>query len=110
MSDVRMKLGAMIRAERKKKGLSQAKLAEKVDISAKYLGEVERGEGNITVSKLDRIAVVLKVRLGHLLDNSHMDDPDLLRTELDALIRKATKKEISMIYKTLKSLPIKSKW
>jgi transcriptional regulator with XRE-family HTH domain len=47
--------------------LSQEKLAEKADLSYKYLGEVERGLVNISLDSLVRIARALGVRLRDLL-------------------------------------------
>jgi transcriptional regulator with XRE-family HTH domain len=59
--------GQKIRAFRKKAGLSQEKLAEKSDLSYKYLGEVERGSVNVSLDSLARIAKALKVRLRDLV-------------------------------------------
>jgi ribosome-binding protein aMBF1 (putative translation factor) len=54
-------VGDAIRAARKDAGLSQEKLAEKADLHPNYIGEVERGEKNIAVDALMRIAAALKV-------------------------------------------------
>jgi transcriptional regulator with XRE-family HTH domain len=99
-------LGAKIRSRRKEKGLSQARLAEIVDISAKYLGEVERGEGNITVFKLERIAEALDIRLGKLLDNYELPSPGIMRSELANTIRAADDASIVMLYKMSKAVKI----
>ena len=42
-------LGKRIKAERNKLNLTQEKLAEDVDISTAYLGQIERGERNVTL-------------------------------------------------------------
>jgi len=47
--------------------LSQEKLAEKADLSYKYLGEVERGQVNISLDSLTRIAKALGVRVRDLV-------------------------------------------
>jgi transcriptional regulator with XRE-family HTH domain len=60
-------LGEAIRAERKKAGLSQEKLAEKADLNRNYIGEIERAEKKITVETLWKIAKVLNVRLRDLV-------------------------------------------
>ena len=54
-------LGHAIREARKAAGLSQEKLAEKADLHPNYIGEVERGEKNISVDSLLMIAGALKV-------------------------------------------------
>ena len=47
--------------------MSQDVLAEKSELSAKYLGEVERGAANISVDALLRIAKALGVYLRDLV-------------------------------------------
>jgi transcriptional regulator with XRE-family HTH domain len=53
------RLGALLQRRRRQLGLTQAELAERANLSLKYLGEVERGEANVTVDALGRIAVAL---------------------------------------------------
>lgn len=60
-------LGENVRASRKRAGLSQEKLAEKADLNTTYISDVERGEENISVDALVRIATALKVPLTDLI-------------------------------------------
>ncbi|MBQ4529367.1 MAG: helix-turn-helix transcriptional regulator [Lachnospiraceae bacterium] len=60
-------LGNRIREERKKLNLTQEQLAEKMDVSATYIGFVERGERTITLGKLTCLANVLGVSVDYLL-------------------------------------------
>lgn len=53
------RLGALLQRRRRQLGLTQAELAERASLSLKYLGEVERGEANVTIDALDRIATAL---------------------------------------------------
>jgi transcriptional regulator with XRE-family HTH domain len=57
----------MVRSHRKRAGLSQEKLAEKADLSAVFISNVERGTENISVDALARIARALGVRLRDLV-------------------------------------------
>jgi transcriptional regulator with XRE-family HTH domain len=59
-------LGERIRTSRKRIGYSQELLAEKSDLTAKYLGEVERGCVNISLDALFRIAKAVKVKVSDL--------------------------------------------
>lgn len=52
-------LGERIRHRRKARGLSQDDLALLSGMDRSYVGRIERGEVNITVEKLYRIARVL---------------------------------------------------
>ncbi|MFO7675682.1 MAG: helix-turn-helix transcriptional regulator [bacterium] len=56
---VRVVVGQRIRELREKKGWSQEKLAEEADLHRTYIGQVERGEKNIGVENLVRIAAAL---------------------------------------------------
>ncbi|AIL63089.1 MULTISPECIES: helix-turn-helix domain-containing protein [Pseudomonas] len=49
-------LGELIRAQRKARRVSQDALALACNIDRSYMGRIERGEVNITVEKLYRIA------------------------------------------------------
>jgi transcriptional regulator with XRE-family HTH domain len=63
----RRTVGQQIRFHRKQAHLSQEQLAEKADLSYKYVGEVERGSVNISLDSLVRIAKALKVKLRVLI-------------------------------------------
>ena len=66
-SDYRVILGAAIREQRKRAGLSQEKLAEKADLHPNYMGRVERGEEHVSLAALRRIGRALKVRVAELV-------------------------------------------
>jgi transcriptional regulator with XRE-family HTH domain len=53
-------LGTLLQARRHVCGYTQSELAERANLSLKYLGEVERGEANVTVDALERIAIALE--------------------------------------------------
>jgi transcriptional regulator with XRE-family HTH domain len=59
-------LGQTLRDLRKGAGLSQEKLAEKADLSGKYIGELERGVVNVSVDVLVRLAKALGVNVQDL--------------------------------------------
>jgi len=60
-------LGEKIRIQRKAKGFSQDALALSCGVDRSYMGRIERGEVNITVEKLYRIASVLECEPQYLL-------------------------------------------
>lgn len=63
-------LGTAIRAARKAKGLSQEALAELADIDRSYMGGIERGEHNIAIMNLLKIANALGIKTSSLLDDA----------------------------------------
>ena len=62
-----IRFGKRVREERTKKGLSQEQLAELADVHRTYIGMVERGEKNITLGNIERIAKALKMSVSELL-------------------------------------------
>jgi transcriptional regulator with XRE-family HTH domain len=67
VAQYRRRLGENIRAHRKLIGLSQEKLAEKADLHPVYIGSVERGNENISIDSLMRIAKALKASMEDLV-------------------------------------------
>ena len=65
------RMGTRIRELRIEADLSQEKLAFTCDLDRTYIGSVERGERNISVINLNKIANVLKVKASELIENSH---------------------------------------
>ena len=63
----RKRLGNRIRAYRNNLGFSQEKLAEIMDCHRNYIGKVERGEQNLTVDMLARLAKSLKRKPSELI-------------------------------------------
>lgn len=55
-----MKLGVRLKDAREKLGLTQEQVALKARVSRNYYAVVERGEGNLTFLKLNRIVRALK--------------------------------------------------
>lgn len=61
------RLGAQIRVERERLGLSQEALADRAGLHRTYLGGIERGERNIGVLNLLCIARALGISPAQLL-------------------------------------------
>jgi transcriptional regulator with XRE-family HTH domain len=60
-------MGARLRQLRQARKLTQEQLAERAGLSDKFLGEVERGRGNPTLTTLAALGDALGVRLVDLL-------------------------------------------
>lgn len=66
MNDPKMIFGRKIREIRIKQGLSQEALALESGMDRTYIGGVERGERNISIINIFKIAKALNVRLEDL--------------------------------------------
>ena len=65
-SPVLIELGQRIRLLRESKGVSQESLALTCGIDRSYLGGIERGEHNVAVINLEKIAIALDIQLPDL--------------------------------------------
>jgi transcriptional regulator with XRE-family HTH domain len=59
---------ANVRRRRLELGLSQEELAEAAGVHRTYVGMLERGEKNVTIYNIERIAVALRVEPSRLLE------------------------------------------
>ena len=59
--------GEALRAKRKKCGLSQEELAARASLDRSYVGGVERGERNVSLINLNKLARALDLTLAELL-------------------------------------------
>lgn len=60
--DLQRRLGANLRAHRAKLRLSQEAFADVLGIHRTYIGGLERGERNVTLKTVERLAQRLKVK------------------------------------------------
>ncbi len=67
MSNINKEVGFRIREVRQDRGLSQEKLAALADLHRAYIGQIERGEKNIGLKNLEKIAKALGVNIKDLL-------------------------------------------
>jgi len=68
-SKMKKLFGLRVREVRKRHGYSQEKLALACDLDRTYIGGIERGERNIGLLNIYRIAHALEVDAGSLLDD-----------------------------------------
>ncbi len=64
---VKRQLGEMVKVRRKSLGLSQIELAREAGLHWNYVGGVERGERNISLVNIHKLARALKVEAGELV-------------------------------------------
>jgi DNA-binding XRE family transcriptional regulator len=65
------RIGLNITILREQKGLTQEKLAELAGLHRAYIGQIERGEKNIGLRNLEKIAKGLNVPIKTLLENQY---------------------------------------
>ena len=63
-----LRLGDRIRKQREARGLTQQQLGDQCELHRTFVGSVERGERNVAILNLRKMAQVLRVKLAELLD------------------------------------------
>lgn len=63
----RERLAANLRTARKQRGLSQEGLAERAGLHRTYVGGIERGERNVSIDNIEKIARALDLDIAELL-------------------------------------------
>lgn len=97
-------LGKRIREERLRLNLTQERLAEDINISTAYLGQVERGERHITLDKLIPLAGRLGVSVDFLLSDYIQPTDDTFFALLHQLFDNRTEKEKTAAVNMIKLL------
>jgi len=67
MAEINKRVGLNIREYREKKKWSQEQLAFEANFHRAYIGQIERGEKNIGLINLERIAKALNVEICKLI-------------------------------------------
>ena len=66
MEDIRLRFGKAVRKKRHKLQVSQEEFADICGLDRTYIGGIERGEGNVGLVNIERIAKALKISLPEL--------------------------------------------
>lgn len=75
MSDYKKAMGERLQIQRNLHHLTQAQLAEKLDISIKHYSEAERGIIGLSVDKLIKVSEILGISLDYLLKGITIEYP-----------------------------------
>jgi transcriptional regulator with XRE-family HTH domain len=104
MSAQKMLLGARIKELRKRVGLSQDQLAEKVGIESKYLSRIEVGKRYPSLDALERIADSLQVEMKELFDFAHHDSEATSPQGIENALLGASEEELRLVFKLVKAV------
>jgi len=63
----RKAFGVRVREERLKRGITQEQLAHRAELDRSYVGQVERGERNVSLDNIYRLANALSIEADSLV-------------------------------------------
>lgn len=67
MSDIKKKFGSKMRQIRKQKKISQEELAFRANLHRTYISDIERGQRNVSLENIEKIAKALNIGVSELL-------------------------------------------
>lgn len=79
------KLGSLIRTLRNRKQLTQAMLAEKAETSINYIGDIENGRKQISLSVFFKVSEALEVRADKLLNFYFEESEETMAVEFETI-------------------------
>ncbi|MGN9166165.1 helix-turn-helix domain-containing protein [Tissierellaceae bacterium HCP3S3_D8] len=113
-------IGTRIRSEREKLGLSREKFAEIVGLSTYYIGQIERGDRNMSLETLFKISESLNISVDYILkghiqymenilaleavEDNYKEEIDVNIKELLSLLSGTSRKNIELIKEITKLL------
>ena len=106
MNTLIKELGQRIRSFRLEKGMTQEALAEKAVLHPTYVGQVERGEKNVTIVNLSKLTAALGITLQQLFSDievSTAGDDDIY-DKCYQLLRQHSQEKVLHIYAILLEL------
>jgi transcriptional regulator with XRE-family HTH domain len=97
-------IGLRIKELRKHEGLSQEKLAGEMNISSKYLSNIERGKENPTLDTFMKIADGLHIELSEIFNYAPEKSSKEMRTMIADLIKGSDKKQLKLFAEIVKAI------
>lgn len=67
MADIKKKLGKRVKQLRQERGLSQEALAHLAELDRTYIPSIEKGERNISLEVIQKLAGAFKMTISELL-------------------------------------------
>ena len=65
--DISKKFGKKVKELRKKRGMSQGDIANKIGVHPSYISQIERGVQNVSLRGMERLAKIFNVPINSLL-------------------------------------------
>lgn len=95
--DILASLGKRIQFVREKEGLTQEQLEDKTGVNTKYISAIERGQKNVTIKTLEKIANGLNVELYELfLLSEEIGSEKAIKKAIETLIKDADVKTLNL--------------
>ena len=97
-------LGTRIKNKRLEQNLTQEQVADQVELSAVYIGQIERGERKMTIETLVKIANCLNSSIEELLKDSTSTNVNARLNELVNIAKGLNTSDIDKVIDVIKAM------
>lgn len=95
-------MGERLKKARLKKGYTQEKLSEILNVSIAYLSRIETGTAHINLKRLNEVCGILGVSEAYILNGASDNSATYLNTELNSILKDCTPDKKELIYQVAK--------
>ena len=103
MANIKSLFGRRIKEYRKKLNLTQAKLAELVNVDDKHISCIESGKNFPSADLIDRLANALKIEPKDLFEYYHLQDSKDLKKDIIYMLDALSDIELEHTYKYIRT-------
>lgn len=102
-------IGRRISKHRKNISMTQAVLAEKLEVSESFISQVERGNAKISLQRLYQVAETLNIDIALLVSNIGSIENGAINSEIDEIIKGWSEKDKELLIDILTYIDKKTK-
>ena len=106
MDNIKILFGKKIKEYRKKKGLTQAMLAEAVGVDDKHISCIEGGKNFPSADLIARLANFLEVEPKNLFEFYYLQNAVDLKSDIIKMLDKLNENELSLCHKFIRNFLI----
>lgn len=107
MVNIKNLFGRKIKEYRKKKNLTQAQLAELVNVDDKHISCIESGKNFPSPDLIERLATSLDVEPKDLFEFYYLQDAEDLKSDIITMLDKLNKDELALAHKYIRTFLLK---
>ncbi len=106
MSNIKILFGKKVKEYRKKRGYTQAGLAELVNVDDKHISCIEGGKNFPSPDLIDRLSRALKVEPKDFFEFYHLDESENLKNEIIQMLEVLKKEDLILAHKYIRTFLI----
>ncbi len=103
MNNIKILFGRKIRELRKKRNLTQAKLAELTNVDDKHISCIESGKNFPSSDLIERLSNAFCVEIKELFEFHYLEDSENLKKDIIGMIETLKKEELTLAYKYIRT-------